>query len=407
MTDATGSNPTGFDHRVGPRADSAGTLLRLIRTGKATTRNELGTTAGLARSTVAQRVELLMAAGLIREIGDAPSGGGRRPAILGFNPEAGVVLVADLGATHSRVAVCGLDGTPLAQHSEDLAISLGPDTVLRWVLERFDDLLTTVGRPVRDVRGVTIGLPGPVDSTRGEAVNPPIMPGWNRVPVRPLFAQRYNAPVVVDNDVNLMAIGEHTALADPPDDFLFVKVGTGIGSGLIMSGHLHRGSRGAAGDLGHAQVGPMDVLCSCGNYGCLEATAGGGALARALSELGHPAEDARDVVALVQQGNREAISAVREAGRLIGSVLATTVNLLNPRMIAIGGDVSMADEHLLAGVREIVYTRATSLGTTELTIAIGSLGEDAGVRGGAVMVLDQAFSPINVDAALEGTSAFG
>ena len=274
------------------------------------------------------------------------------------------------------------------------------------VVDRFDELLREIDRPVTDVRGLTIGLPGPVDTTAGEAVNPPIMPGWNRIPVRPLFAQRYNAPVVVDNDVNLMAIGEHTALENPPDDFVFVKVGTGIGSGLIMSGHLHRGSRGAAGDIGHVQIGPKDVLCSCGNFGCLEASAGGGALARTLSEMGHPANDARDVVRLVHQGDRDAISAVREAGRLIGSVLATTVNLLNPTMIAIGGDVAMADEHLLAGVRENVYTRATTLGTTELTVTTGSLGERAGVRGGAAMVLDHAFSPTNVDAVLEGSMAF-
>jgi predicted NBD/HSP70 family sugar kinase len=400
MNSGTSTEAQLTSQRITPRTDSAGTLLRLIRTGQASTRSELGALTGLARSTVAQRVELLMAAGLICEIGDAPSTGGRPPSTLGFNPDAGVVLVADLGATHSTLALCGVDGQPIDEVSEDMAIDEGPETVLQWVVDRFDQLLHRAGRSAAQVRGVAIGLPGPVDSARGEAVNPPIMPGWNRVPVRPLFAQRYDAPVLVDNDVNLMALGEHSALEKPPEDFLFVKVGTGIGSGLIMSGNLHRGSLGAAGDLGHVQVGPSDVLCACGNHGCLEASAGGGALARNLASIGLEAKGSRDVVKLVRNGNRQAISAVRDAGRLIGGVLATTVNLLNPSMIVIGGDVAMADEHLLAGAREIVYTRATTLATTELIIKTGALGDTAGIRGGAAMVVDHAFSPVNVDAKL-------
>lgn len=385
----------------GQRTDSAGTLLRLIRTGEAATRAELSAATGLARSTVAQRVELLMEAGLILEIGDAPSTGGRPPSTLGFNADAGIVVVADLGASHSRLAVCGLDGLPIEQVTRDIAIDEGPDTVLQWVVDELDRLVEQLGRSVHDVRGAAIGLPGPVDSAQGAAVNPPIMPGWNGVPVGPLLAKHYNAHVVVDNDVNLMAMGEYSALERPPADFMFVKVGTGIGSGLILGGQLHRGSRGAAGDIGHVQVGPKEVLCSCGNYGCLEASAGGGALARNLSDFGAEAEGSRDVVQLVKQGNRQAISAVRDAGRLIGDVLATTVNLLNPNMIVIGGDVAMADEHLLAGVREGVYSRATTLATTELVITTSSLGDGAGVRGGAALVLDDAFSPTNVDATLE------
>lgn len=224
------------------RVDSAGALLRLIRDGQATTRAELCAATGLARSTVAQRVELLMAGGLISEIGDAPSTGGRPPAVLGFNHDAGVVLVADLGATHSRLAICGLDGVPIEETAADIPISEGPTTVLGWTIDHFDALLAQAGRSARDVRGIGIGLPGPVDFLRGEAVNPPIMPGWNRVPIRPIFAQHYSAPVLVDNDVNMMALGEQAAIRQSQvrqshvrqrgkvNDFLYVKAGTGIGS---------------------------------------------------------------------------------------------------------------------------------------------------------------------------------
>lgn len=383
------------------RRESAGSLLRLIRTRQATTRAQLREITGLARSTVAQRVELLMAAGLITEVGDAPSTGGRPPSVLGFNPDAGVVLVADLGATHSRLALCGLDGEPLESIAGELAIADGPDTVLAWVGDRFEELLERHGKSHAAIRGIGIGLPGPVDFARGEAVNPPIMPGWNRVPVGPGLVQRFGAPVLVDNDVNLMAIGEHGAFPTPVNDLVVVKIGTGIGSGLILGGRLHRGSAGAAGDIGHVQIGPGDVLCTCGNRGCLEAVAGGGALARQLAATGLDATTSRDVVDFVRNGNPDAIAAVREAGRLIGTVLATTVNLLNPGAIVICGDLAQVADHLLAGVREIVYNRATTLATTDLVITTTGLAEEAGVRGGAAMVLDHILAPASIDAALE------
>lgn len=387
------------------RTDSPGALFRLIRHGHARTRAELAASTGLARSTVAQRVELLMAGGLVTEVGDAPSTGGRKPAVLGFNPRAGVVLVADLGATHSRLAVCGLDGLPLAQATADIPIADGPEQVLEWVTDGFDRLLVDLAQPTRLVLGVAIGVPGPVDFLRGQPVNPPIMPGWHGVPIRPYFANHYSVPVLVDNDVNLLALGEHAALDASVDDLVFVKVGTGIGSGLIMSGQIHRGSRGAAGDLGHVQVGPNSVLCSCGNHGCLEAVAGGGALARQLTEAGHDTPDARAVARLARNGSPDALAAVRAAGRTIGKVLATTVNLLNPSMIILGGDLADAGDNLLAGVREVVYNRATTLGTTELILRAGSLGDLAGVRGGAAMILDHVLAPHQIDAVLTSRAA--
>jgi predicted NBD/HSP70 family sugar kinase len=192
----------------------------------------------------------------------------------------------------------------------------------------------------------------------------------------------------------------------PVEDFLFVKVGTGIGAGLILGGRIHRGHRGAAGDMGHIQAGPSGVLCGCGNLGCLEASAGGGALARMLGEKGHEAANSRDVVRLVRTGNREAIQAVRDGGRLIGRVLASMVNLLNPARIMIGGDVAEAGEQLLAGIREVVYQRSTALATNRLEIVNSSLGDSAGVTGAAAMVIEHVLAPVTVDESLgAGVSA--
>ncbi|HEY7706782.1 MAG TPA: ROK family transcriptional regulator, partial [Gaiellaceae bacterium] len=188
---------------------SAGALLHLIREEVAVTRADLARVTGLARSTVAQRVDTLLAKGLVIDSGGSVSTGGRPPAVLAFNRDAGVVLVADLGATHARVAVSDLAGTPLAERAADQDIAFGPERVLTWLDERFAELLEELGRSPQDVRGIGVGVPGPVEFDSGRPVNPPIMPGWDDFPIPEWFAGRYGAPVLVDNDVNIMARGEH------------------------------------------------------------------------------------------------------------------------------------------------------------------------------------------------------
>jgi len=386
---------------------STGDLLDLIRHRSPITRSELVAITGLARSTVAQRVDQLISGNLVGEAGEAVSTGGRPPTMLGFNADAGVVLVADLGATHSRLAVCDLEANPLAEASRSIEISDGPDVVLSWVLDTFDMLTSEAGRSSADVVGIGIGVPGPVDFAARRAVHPPIMPGWDEYPIGERFVERYGVPVLVDNDVNIMALGEYWVMHPKVQDFVFVKVGTGIGSGLILGGRIHRGARGAAGDIGHVQAGPPDVICRCGNLGCLEASAGGAALARTLSERGLEARSSRDVVDLVKAGNHEAIQAVREAGRLIGEVLSTIVNLLNPAVIAIGGDVADAGQQLLAGIRETVYQRSTALSTNDLQITTATLQDRAGIIGAAAMTIDHVFDPDMVNARLAGAASGG
>lgn len=378
-------------------------MLHLIRSGRARTRGELGRVTGLARSTVSQRIEALKSAGLIVELdGTAPSTGGRPPSLLGFNADAGVVLAADLGATHSRVAVSNLLAESIAETTAEIDINLGPEEVLSWLDRTFRELLTESGRPSTDVLGVGIGLPGPVDFARGMAVNPPIMAGWHMFGVADHYRRIYDVPVLVDNDVNIMALGEYSRMEPRVEDFVFIKVGTGIGSGLILGGRLHRGDKGAAGDIGHIRIASDGPLCRCGNNGCLEAAAGGGALATQLRNMGLEAANSRDVVTLVRQGNQEAIRAVRTAGRLLGQALASTVNLLNPALIMIGGDMARAELQLLAGIREVVYQRSTTLSTTDLLITGSTLDDRAGITGAAAMVIEHVFSPSAVDHSLAG-----
>lgn len=384
------------------RHAGAGEMFQLLRDGRPRTRSDLATATGQARSTITARVDLLMAAGLVAPAGEASSTGGRPPTTFAFRPGARVVLAVDLGATHARLAVTDLASTVLASTEATIAIADGPDIVLDWVVEHGGDLLATAGRDAADLVGVGVGLPGPVEHSTGRPINPPIMPAWNDVDVRGILTRRLGAEVLVDNDVNLMALGEHRTAWPEVSDMLFVKVATGIGSGIISDGRLRRGAQGAAGDIGHIAVpGAQDVPCRCGNLGCLEAVASGRALADALTAQGLPATDGADVVALVRAGDLTAGRAVRQAGREIGAVLAACVSLLNPSLVVIGGVVAEAGEHLIAGIREVVYQRSLPLATQHLRIVTSQTRSQVGILGASAMAVDHVLSPGAIDALLD------
>jgi predicted NBD/HSP70 family sugar kinase len=374
----------------------AGSLLQLIRDGDGATRADLAALTGLARSTIAQRLEQLQERGLLRDAGGSVSTGGRPPQRFAFNEDAGLVLAADLGATHSRLAVTNLGGDVLAEDRGDIRIDAGPDAVLGWVDERFGAMLREAGRSGDDVTGIGIGVPGPVEHANGRPRNPPIMPGWDGYPIPDRFSERFGVPVLVDNDVNIMALGEHWSHWRDIDQMLFVKVGTGIGCGIVAEGTIHRGAAGAAGDIGHIRIATAkdagDVVCSCGNVNCLEALAGGRAMAEQLRAAGYEVETARGVVELARAGEPAAVQLVRESGRLVGEVLAAAVNFFNPSVIVVGGDVAEAHEQLLAGVREVVCQRSLPLATRHLRVVRSQLADRAGVIGAAVMVIEDLLS---------------
>jgi glucokinase len=369
-------------------------LFQLLRDGVPRTRAELAKSTGLARSTVAVRVDELMRMGLITPVADGVSTGGRPPSQFAINPAAKVVVAADIGASHATVAITDLTGQVLAEHMEELDVALGPEPVLNWLLQSTTTLLEGSGRSAADVAAIGIGVPGPVEHSTGQLVNPPIMPGWDRFDIPGWIQQHLPVPVLVDNDVNIMALGERSVAWPGIDHLMFVKISTGIGTGIISGGELLRGAQGIAGDIGHVQVARgANVPCQCGNRGCLEALASGPAIARALREQGIEAHTGSDVVDLVKRGNIDAIQAVRQAGRDIGEVLTTCVSLMNPSIIAIGGSMARVGEHLIAGVREVVYTRSTPLATEHLSIVQSIAAEKAAVLGASMLAVEHALSP--------------
>lgn len=382
-----------------------GDLFQLLRDGKARTRAELIALTGLARTTVAARIDALTALGFVGPAGEAASSGGRPPSRFVFNAGVKVVLAADVGATHASVAVTDLNGAILARHSGALDVSEGPESVLTWVIRNCRTLLEGIGRSEGDVAGVGIGLPGPVEHDTGRPVKPPIMPGWDGFDVAGYVRAELGTEVLVDNDVNIMAIGERHAFWQDHQNLLFVKAATGIGAGIISSGQLQRGADGTSGDLGHVRVpNGEDVLCRCGNHGCLEALASGPALAAKLRSQGVDAASGTAVVDLAATGDVQAILALRQAGRDLGEVLAICVNLLNPSVIVVGGSLSRAGDQLLAGIRETVYGRSQPLATSRLRIEQSKAPVDAAIWGASRMVIEHVLSPEAVESAIRNAA---
>lgn len=365
----------------------AADVLAILRDGVPRTKSELAEATARARSTISMRLEELMAAGLVVQLDQTVPTKGRPSTMYALGASSRIVVAAELGAQHGTVAVTDLTGTVLEHEDVPLEIADGPTSVLDRISDSAVGMLDRIGKSQDAVVGVGIGLPGPVEHVTGLPISPPIMPGWDRFDVKTYLKGKFDAAVVVDNDVNIMAVGVHSAVWPDVDDLLMIKVATGIGAGVIAGGSLVRGAQGAGGDLGHVQVPTaQDRPCRCGQTGCLEALASGTGIAYSLREQGIDARDGRAVVELVRAGHLEATRAVRDAGRAIGQVLAAAVCLLNPALIAVGGEIAQVGEPLLAGIREVVYQRSQPLATKELRIVGAEQNGLIGVVGAARLV---------------------
>jgi glucokinase-like ROK family protein len=360
-------------------------LLRLLRDTGPLSRAELADRLEIPRPRLLTELEALLATDLVREAGPAASRGGRRSTLVELNRDLRFAAV-DLGASSIDVEITDGRLEPVAANE---------------ILAKFK-----VDGAYQRLHAIGIGVPGPVSFRDGVPVSPPIMPGWDRYPVRELLGRDHACPVVVDNDVNIMAIGErYGGVAHSVDNLLFVKVGTGIGCGIYLHGEVYRGTDGCAGDIGHIQVDSHGPVCSCGNVGCLEALFGGAALARSATTAARSGASpalaerlaatgtvtARDVAEGVAEGDVTCIGLVRDGGRRVGAVLAGLVSFINPSMIVIGGGLAGLGHILLAEIRSVVYRRSLPLATGNLPVVLSELGPRAGVVGAAVLASELAY----------------
>ncbi|MFF4791164.1 MULTISPECIES: ROK family protein [unclassified Streptomyces] len=380
-------------------------LLRLLRDLGPQSRVALGEQVELSRSKLAFEIDRLLETGLVVQDGLAASRGGRRSHNVRIAPSLRFLGV-DIGATSVDVAVTNAELDVLGHVAETLDVREGPVAVFERVLALANKLREAGLAEHFD--GAGIGVPGPVRFPEGVPVAPPIMPGWDAFPVREAMSQELGCPVLVDNDVNLMALGEqHAGVARSVRDFLCVKLGTGIGCGVVVGGEVHRGVTGSAGDIGHIQADPDGPRCACGNIGCLEAYFGGSALVRdatALAQSGRSTELAgrleaagrltpEDVSAAAGAGDAASLDLIRLGGRRTGQVIAGLVSFFNPGLVVIGGGLTGLGHNLLASIRTQVYRQSLPLATGNLPIVLGELGQVAGVVGATRLISDHVFSP--------------
>lgn len=380
--------------------DSPGSVLGLFRdTPDGLTKNEVAALAGLSRTAASERVDLLARRGYLTVRPTPASTRGRPADRFALSPHRGVILVADTGATAMRVALCDATGAVVDETFVGSDVTEGPTAVLGRIDTLFRRALARTRTAHGNVLGIAISVPGPVDHASGKVISPPIMTGWHDYDIPGYFAG-YGCPTLVEKDVNAMVIGEHAQVHPDTDDMVFVKIGTGVGTGLLVRGQLYRGADGAAGDIGHVSLHEDDVdapLCRCGNRGCVEAYAGGWALTRDLTAHGTPASSVTDIVTAVRAGNRVALDLVRTAGRILGWAVADIVNMVNPRLIVFGGQLGALDDILLANAREVIYHRSLPLATKNLRIEPSAV-PNPGVIGLARLVADRIYSPEEIDA---------
>jgi len=383
-------------------------IMRALRMQGRISRSEVSKITGWSKAKASQEIRSLVEKGYLVEVGEGISEGGRKPRLLRINNQLGYIAGIDIGATSLEVALADVTGLILRQRAEPTDVHLSPESVLGRCSELLLKLLDEQGGTPDQILGIGVGVPGPVDFARGVLVAPPLMPEWENFPIRDFFKKTFiSAFVVVDNDVNIMALGEQRA-GDGADihHFIFIKIGTGIGAGIISNGKIHRGSDGSAGDIGHICVDKEGPLCACGNKGCLEAMAAGPAIVskameaarngtsptlRQMRESKDGVLRPEDVNAACREGDQAALDIIRESGKMIGDVLASLVNFFNPSHIFIGGGISNFGNHLLVAIRQAVLQRSLPLATTHLSIKFSRMGSKVGIIGAISLALDYLF----------------
>ncbi|WP_247872005.1 ROK family transcriptional regulator [Azospirillum sp. TSO35-2] len=379
------------------------TLLERLFWAGGLSRGELAQSVDFSKSKANLAIASLIGRGLIEDSGTQPSSGGRRPELLRLSHGMGVLVGIDIGATSLDVALLAPDMTVLDHHAEPADVRAGPVPVFGRVRDLLRAALARCGVAPERVLGIGVGVPGPVAFDSGMLVNPPLLPGWESFSIRDCLGEEYRAPVFVDNDVNVMALGTHWRLRGRLQNFLVIKIGTGIGCGVICHGTVYRGADGSAGDVGHICVDPQGPLCHCGNAGCVEAMAAGPAIAR-MAEAAALAGDSPRLKDLLDRngslspvdlgnasraGDAAANAIVQQAGGQVGRMLAAVVNFFNPSHIFIGGGVANIGPLLLASIRQSVYRRSLALSTRHLDIQYVPQVDSAGVIGSAVLALQE------------------
>lgn len=372
-------------------------VLNLVWRRREVSRAEVARQTGRSRSTISDVVGRLLRTSLVAEVGAGESRGGRRPILVGFQDHAGVILGMDVGATHISVILTDLRGRTLAWQERSHPVRTDPRGAEALITELGEACLAKWNGDLSRLMGIGVAVPSPVDPGSPDRVLERVLPAWRGHGVLDRLNTVFGVPVFVDNDANLGAVaerwwGEGVGI----DDFVYLKVATGVGAGIMIGGEIHRGATGVAGEIGHVAIDPSGPECVCGNRGCLATFVGTRQLvdrARDLldcfpdSVLASGDPDIRAIEDAALCDDPLALQIVNEAALRLGIVVAGVMNLLNPGSVILGGGLARAGDRLVKPLREAVATRTLVASAAASDIRTSELGERAVALGAATHVL--------------------
>lgn len=385
------------------------TVLDLIRfTPGGISRAELAYRMDLSRAAMTAIVNDLLDNDVIRETESRSGQSGRPPIILEINPSRGTVIGIDMGATHLSVALADFSARIIDEIEIPFDITQGPKPCLAQAEALLTELLEKNDMRLQQIFAIGMGVPGPIASQEGMVIAPPIMPGWDGYPIRQDMESKWKIPVSLNNDAELGVLGEWAYGAGRGENHLaFIKVGSGIGAGLLLNGQIYQGATGSAGEIGHLTIDENGPLCDCGSTGCLEAIAGGKAIARQareiiasgkrtlLSSMGPPEElTARDVASAARRGDLPSQQIILRAGSYLGIAIAGMVNIFNPSVVVVGGGVSQIGDLLLQPIRDTVSRRSLAGAAQAVKINTAVLRRRSSIIGAVVQALSTALHQI-------------
>jgi glucokinase-like ROK family protein len=386
------------------RENNLSEVIQLIHRRGAMSRADLSRETGLSATTISALANVLIASGLISEAGEAESSGGRPPILIPGKYQARSAIGVDLGATHITSVLIDLRGPSVAMRSESLDTMNDPQVALQTVRAHLSELLAETKIPAFELLGVGIGAAAPLEGENLTRLSPVILPAWMNIDLKEEIGRDFeNLWVYIDNDANAGALAEKWwGKGQGYSNMAYIKLGTGVGSGLIVNNEIYRGSAGTAGEIGHTSISSDGPLCRCGNHGCMESYVGSPAIiANAASRVKVrpiPGVDSgdikvRDLAKAGLSGDPIATHIIQEAGGYLGIAIANMLNLLNPGLIVLGGDLVAAGPVLLQAVQQTALARAIPKAGKEVTIITGDLGDDVVAIGAATLVFQHAFQP--------------
>lgn len=371
--------------------------LRVIETiyrHPATSRAEITRHTSLARQTVSTVIDELLRAGIVEEHvapEDArPRNTGRPPILLSLVADAAFAVGLDFGHQHIRVAICDLSGQSIADDVVPAEVDHAPTQSLDCAEELVRRALSSAGIEREHLLGMGMGLAAPINRTSGELEANGILPGWRGIRPATEMQARLGVPVQIENDANAGALGEKLFGAGRGiEDLVYIRLSAGIGAGMILSGRPYHGSLGVAGEIGHVLSDRQGPICRCGNRGCLETIASPVAVAALLERSFNRPIPIPTLLELVAAGDRGACRAVADAGEAVGTALAALVNILNPQLLLVGGELAATGEVMLEPIREAIARHCVAPASASVRVAAGTLGPRAEVLGAAALILAQ------------------